>query len=309
MRSGIWKPPKSLFRPPDSAQNAGTQETAAPKLTFFLRLTPLERLLWVWGAGAVAIALLFLGSYIREAILLPPRLNEMAAEIYSAGGTNELATMSFARRSEPVERTGTNESGSTFSCYFVPPARVSPAKKYPALVDMTSSLGKGHGRDIQFLANAGIFYVSPNSLAISNWGVVPEPQNTRAVYAALLKQPNVDPKRIYICGQSITTVTACAMVDENPERWRGVILLEPVRYPKIPDDARRFPSVFISQGLADRYNEGGGIGPGKAERFLLEACRSFIPARMNYQPGGHGYPDAQLKAAYKAVIRFILTDY
>jgi len=103
-------------------------------------------------------------------------------------------------------------------------------------------------------------------------------------------------------------VAACVVFENNPSLWRGLVLFEPVHYPKIPEESKNYPSVFISMGLADRYNR-GGTGPGEGEKFLQEACRHLVPVRIDYQPGDHGYQPEQLRRAYLSLTKFILTDY
>ncbi len=213
----------------------------------------------------------------------------------------------YAETANPERCFLTNEHGSRFEYYRVAPVGMKPGRKYPVFVDQTSSIAKAHYNDILLLVNSGIMYVSPNGFDISHWGITPPPENTMAVYKALISDPNVDSKRIYISGRSITTVAACRIVQDRPELWRGMVLFEPVVYPQWLEKHTRFPSVFMSIGLNDRYN---GLGTERrAEKFLLDCCRRLIPARIDYQPGGHGFQGPQIESSYKAAIKFILSDY
>ena len=80
-------------------------------------------------------------------------------------------------------------------------------------------------------------------------------------------------------------------------------------FPRIPADAKGFPSIFMSLGRDDKLNQGPLGRPGRAEKDLMKASAKLIPARIDYQNGDHGYPPEELKRAYSAAVKFIMTDY
>lgn len=272
-----------------------------------------KRLAWGWGVGAVLVATVWLLLQWRGAAALPPHLEVMAEEIHLRfySDTNRPPAQVVLSRELPVvEKSLTNASGRVVNYFYVAPATIVPGRKYPVVVDQSSAIKNRRMRDIQFLANAGIYYLSPNSYGITNWGVVPEPDNVLTVLADFGQLSSVDTNRFYVMGQSATTRAAIMLVNSYPELWRGLLLMEPGGgFPRLPDDGRKFPSVFITQGDNDRFNMGPLGTPGLAEKFLLEASAKGIPARIDYQYGDHGYPPEQLKRAYLAAVKFIHADY
>lgn len=303
-------PPKPLVAPPtkpavtESVKIGEYQEPWSEGL---------KRLAWGWGVGAVLFATVWLLLQWRGAVALPPHLEVMAEEIHLRfyPDTNRLpAKVVWSRELPVVEKALTNVSGRVVNYYYVAPATIVLGRKYPVVVDQSSAIKNRRMRDIQFLANVGIYYVSPNRYGITNWGVVPDEADVLTVLGELGKMPDVDTNRFYVMGQSATTRAAIMLVNSYPELWRGLLLMEPGGgFPRLPAAGGKFPSVFITQGDNDRFNMGPLGTPGLAEKFLLEASAKGIPARIDYQYGDHGYPPEQLKRAYLAAVKFIHADY
>lgn len=215
----------------------------------------------------------------------------------------------YCMATPPVEKLTTNSDGQPVEYYYLQPPNLDPGKKYPVLIDMTSSSRHDHGRDAEFLANCGIFYVSPNNEGIIEWGVTPSQENTLAVYEALRKNPNVDMGRIYIAGESVTTGAAAEMINANPELWRGFVAIEPASYPDMSLLKSGAFSALICMGQWDQFNGLAG-GLGRAEKFALDAGSRRIAARIHYEPNTpHAFHPKQYKDAYEAVAKFILNEY
>ena len=300
-------PPKPLIPQPAPAKEK-VAETHVPA-----PFAPLKRLAIGWGVGAAVLGLLLLGFHRLDTAGLPPHLREIYDEIdaRSTAATNDPPVKSvFSTWVTPVQKTATNSSGQIFDYYYVPPATLEAGRKYPAIIDQSSSIRRNRMRDIEFLANAGIFYVSPNKFGITEWGVMPEEGNVLAVCAELAKNPHIDSERLYVMGQSRTIDATIRLVNAYPELWRGAILMEPAGgFPTIPDDAKGFPCIFIAQGRDDPHNRASLRHPGVAEKNFLKASARMIPVRIDYEYGGHGFPPEQLKRAYLAAVKFILSDY
>jgi len=202
----------------------------------------------------------------------------------------------------PVSASTTNKSGEDVEYYFVPPAKLAAEKTYPAVLDLYPV--NRYDQNVQILANAGIFYVSANRFGLNDWQMVAKPENILAVYDQLLKNPNIDPKRIYICGRSFSTGAETAMVDDHPELWRGVILFSPVAFPKIPAAARKYPSLFIAIGDEDELSR-----QKHCEQLWQDACNHLVPARIHVEHTGHGFKTANYKTSYAVLTQFIQEDY
>lgn len=179
--------------------------------------------------------------------------------------------------------------------YIMTPPELNPRKKYPVVIDQPSAPYYDDGS--QFLANAGIIYVS-----IYRDG--PEP--ILAVYDELLKNPNVDPRRIYLAGSSSHTVVVADLVGEHPDLFRGAILLSPVAFPQIRNNVKGFPSIFISIGDEDFKGS-----QNKTEHFAREACHQLISTRiLHHSNAPHIFNSTKLtRERYKVMAKFILADY
>ena len=129
-------------------------------------------------------------------------------------------------------------------------------------------------------------------------------QDMLAVYHELLKNPNVDPKRIYISGTSAGSAVAAELVEGSSDLWRGASLLSPVSFPRLPVRAAGFPSIFISIGEND-------LAPTRerAELFAQAAFRQGIPVRLVSHPlNGHTLESTgAIKLRYGALAQFILS--
>ena len=202
----------------------------------------------------------------------------------------------------PVMASVTNQNDETVDYYYVPPANLISARKYPAMIDLYPI--NRYDQNVQMLANAGIFYVSANRFGLNDWQMVAKPESILAIYEQTLKNPNIDPKRIYIYGRSFSTGAETAMVDGHPELWRGVILFSPVAFPKIPTDAKKYPSLFIAIGDEDEVSLQEGC-----HHLWMDACNHLVPARIQVEHAGHGFKTTNYKTSYAALTQFIQADY
>lgn len=208
----------------------------------------------------------------------------------------------YSQQIVSVQAWTTNSSGNRVDYFYVPPGGLNPHKRYPMV--MTQYSWGRYDQNSQAMANAGIFCVSQNyygqdSLSPSS----PDFQNTLAVYRDMLRNPNVDPHRIYICGESASSTGACQLVETYPDLWRGLILLSPVSFPNPME--RRLQSVFISEGDEEELTL-----QAYCERTIQEADAHLIRAELAYGHAGHIFSSTQqLKQRYQAMTEFILTDF
>ena len=214
----------------------------------------------------------------------------------------EERTVSASKIILPVTASTVNKDGKAVQYYFVPPAQLISKKKYPAVLDLYPV--NRYDQNVQILANAGIFYFSASRFGLNDWQLVAKPEDILAVYNELLKNPNVDPKRIYICGRSFSTGAVTAMVDGYPDLWHGVILFSPVAFPEIPVTATQYPSLFIAVGDEDDLSL-----QERCNRLWQNACRRLIPARIRFEHAEHGFKTANYKTSYAALTTFIQSDY
>lgn len=204
---------------------------------------------------------------------------------------------------KPVEMAATNKLGDSMVYCAIQPAGFNPEKKYAVVFDQTPS--GDFERNGQLIANAGIFYVAENASKTNKISMPIKFDDVEAIYQQLLNNPNIDNRRIYILGQNGSTEAAASLATDHPEMWRGVILVSPENWPHIAFEATNFPSVFISVGGKDRE----GIQD-TSERFIQDAYVHFIPAKIDYQKNAQElYHLEHYEECYKAIVKFILTDY
>ncbi len=209
----------------------------------------------------------------------------------------------FSELIVPVQAAVTNALGERVDYYYLSPPRMDPHKRYPVMMDQFSD-GR-YQQNFQFLANAGIFYVSVNRYGLASDSMPTRPEDALAVYKEFLKNPNVDPDRIYLDGRSRGTAAVRDMLVAHPELWHGVIVESPAVLPLLPDDMKDFPkSIFISVGDVDTVTT-----QEKCEVFMQDACQRLIRAKLTIGHGGHTFSSTdQLKDRYRAIAKFILTD-
>ena len=208
----------------------------------------------------------------------------------------------FSEFIAPVEGAITNAAGKKIDYYYLPPSGLKPNRKYPVFMDQYSDLG--FQPSSQFLANAGIFYVtaSPYGRGIVAGGV--QPADTVAVYQELLKNPNVDPRRIYVGGERHGSANIDVLLENWPELWRGAIILSPVEFQQVSGGMKMVPSIFISIGAKD-----DAALKRATEQYALTACTHGALAQILYGNEGHVfYGIDEIKQRYKAVATFILED-
>jgi dipeptidyl aminopeptidase/acylaminoacyl peptidase len=204
----------------------------------------------------------------------------------------------------PVEMFVTR-NGENIPYFMLPPAGLDPHKKYPVVIDTPINDRCEPGP--QFLANAGIFYVSVNRHGLaSSDDMTTAFDDILAVYDELIKNPNVDPHRIYIAGECASTAIVSQLVDYNPAMWRGAIMLGPNSFPQIPAEVAAFPSIFVSAGKNDAPSFLTAT-----EEFAQKASSQLVPMRVVYhENAGHIFNSTSLaKERYGAAAKFILTDF
>lgn len=203
---------------------------------------------------------------------------------------------------EPVQASITSSNGKTITYYYLPAARANPGKKYPAVIDTYSDLG--FQPNSEFLANSGIYYVTVNPYGQGFPKSATTPEDALAVYKEILKNPNVDPKRIYLSGESLGTKTIASLLGQDPDIWRGAILLSPITFQPVSRDTKMVKSIFCSFGTEDdrKIRE-------QMEQYAQMACAHHTYVQVLYGHAGHAFFDIQEhKNRYKGVATFILED-
>jgi hypothetical protein len=202
----------------------------------------------------------------------------------------------------PVQASATGPNGRKIGYYYLPPRGMEPGKKYPVVMDQYSDLG--FQPNSQFLANAGIFYVTVNPYGQGFPKGPTTPEDTLAVHDEILKNPNVDPRRIYLSGESLGTATIATLIDQHPDLWRGAILLSPITFQDVSRSTKMVPSFFCSFGDQDNDAVRKSM-----EQYAQEACAHHALTQILYGHAGHAFFDiGEHKKRYKAAATFILEN-
>lgn len=131
-----------------------------------------------------------------------------------------------------------------------------------------------------------------------------EPEDAVAVYNEMLKNPNIDPHRIYVSGESAGTSTVASLLDAHPDLWRGAIILSPVTFQPVSPETKMVPSIFFSFGTEDDI-----VNRQRMEQYALEACAHHVMTQILYGNAGHVFfAIDEHKKRYKAVATFILEN-
>jgi len=208
----------------------------------------------------------------------------------------------YSRFIAPVPGALTNSAGRKIDYFYLPPAGLVPGRKYPVLLDQYSDLG--FKPISQFIANAGIFFVTINAYGVAVPKVPPNPEDTLAVYRQMLGNPNVDPRRIYLSGERDGFTAMNSLLADQPGLWRGEILMSPAGLQAVSADQPMVPSILMSLGIKDTT-----VAPGRIERFALTACAHRSLVQMFYGDEGHVFYGVEdIKQRYKEVAMFILEN-
>jgi Tol biopolymer transport system component len=202
----------------------------------------------------------------------------------------------------PVQASITNQSRVNIGYYFIPPVRLDPKKKYPVVMDVFSDLG--FQPSSQFLANLGIFFVAVNPYGSGSPERPTLPEEMLAVYQEMLKNPNIDPKRIYLSGESAGAYTIARLLEDHPDFWRGALLFSPVVFQQVSAKLEMVPSIFFSVGTEDDR-----VPLVSMQQYALVACAHHTLTQMDFGNAGHiFYAIDESKQRYKAAATFILED-
>ena len=201
--------------------------------------------------------------------------------------------LTFSQWVDPSTIEIARPRGKQLTFSILTPPGLAAGKKCPAVLNLLGN--NPYEAWPQFLANIGATSVSIRR---------PSPDDTKAIFDHLLKQANVDPKRLYIVGQKADAAMIRNLLDSNPGLWRGVILIRPSEFPLLSDTPATM-SLFLVFGGSNRDL----VYALKAERFLQTAGQKLIFARLLFDEDiARLSPKVDLnQERYKIMARFILT--
>lgn len=183
------------------------------------------------------------------------------------------------------------EDRGTTVYYLSQPADFVSGRKYPLVIDFTGRRWRAQEATV---VNAGCFLASCN-------GIPNNPRDVLSVYRAVIQNPAVDTKRVYVMGISAGAGLAVRLLEENPELWHGAILLSATYMPAVP--RLKAARILMDSGDNDTYLKKSG-GVKRLTQFQDEAAASGIPVSLAVHPGvSHVY---RSKIAERRRVRRIL---
>lgn len=172
---------------------------------------------------------------------------------------------SYASR-VPSRQMAINLGGRKFNYHVFEPPGLNPDAhhKYPLIIGDTlfKTLDPAYQNRVHgpywapMLANAGAFVViveRPGAWLneIDRWQ-----EYVRWIHEKMLRNPTIDPDRVYLFATSAETAYLARLVDEDPKPWKGLILLNPGQMPNLEalSKAEFPPKILISQGALEGTN-------------------------------------------------------
>ena len=148
--------------------------------------------------------------------------------------------------------------GSRHNARFVliPPANFSRQKKYPLIIGMQTYEWTvvGHSTYSQALANAGA-YVALTGYHYSGQTtdqMLEHTNNVLAIYAQMMKNPNIDSSQVYLFAFSSSTIVINRLLEDYPGRFRGIMLFSPTA--ELPEAKHRMTSgMLVTAGQNEHW--------------------------------------------------------
>ena len=189
----------------------------------------------------------------------------------------------YATNLPPTYRSVKLPSGRSVTCTVYLPANFNPHKKYPLVLGNTQfgvAINGGHGRLwVPNIATCGAYVVIINR---EEWwtGIEQWEENVRGVAQALVKEPNIDPQRVYLFAASAETKYLSECLTRTPSLWRGGIFLNPTALPDFttspPHQIR--PKILISAGGNEQEKQ-------RLQDFQAKALKSGVLVEYVIHPG------------------------
>jgi dipeptidyl aminopeptidase/acylaminoacyl peptidase len=187
----------------------------------------------------------------------------------------------LARASIVVPRSGviTNALGKQMSYHIWEPVKVDAGKKYPLIITQTTY---GWSPYQQVAAQDGYYFATVarpfwSDKTIYNWGA-----DMMALYAIMIKNPNIDTNRVFLFATSMDTAFLSQLVSERPDLWRGAILINPSAVPNL--SFWHNPKIFIVAGR----NQAGEVG--RLTKYQDAAAKLGIPVKLVLQKDSEHIP-------------------
>jgi hypothetical protein len=179
-------------------------------------------------------------------------------------------------------------SGEKLNYLLYFPANFDPHKKYPLVIGGTPFWAVSrlpHGRPwLPPIATCGAFVATVDRAdwfnGIEKWG-----DNVLTVYENLIKNPCIDPHRVYLFSSSAETTYMGRFMAQSPGLWRGGILLNPTELPDFSQSPplQPKPKMLVIAGGEEQEQ-------GRLNEYQKEALKSGVITEVVLAPDeGHRF--------------------
>jgi dipeptidyl aminopeptidase/acylaminoacyl peptidase len=223
---------------------------------------------------------------------------------------------------EPEERRIKSFDGLEVPCFIFEPVQKSnstspqplPRRKCPAIIHLparTSQFQRTFEPRSQLMANLGFYFMAVNYRGCDGYGrayaTMEDPagaaRDVLAAYNELIKNPDVDPRNVFLWTSSSGGLVALELLATQPKLWRGVALGSPPGWPANPwFDPAQFPPLIITTGDKDEARP-------SLKEFEKWVAENGLDARVVVLANeGHiMYNSADIQLTWKLITEFVFS--
>jgi hypothetical protein len=185
--------------------------------------------------------------------------------------------LKYAKIAGPTPHVFTNSSGGQGRYFVSQPTAIIAGKKYPLIIGQDPHLW--WEPLTQVAANGGCYCVLVDRP--SWWENLDNfKKDVLQVYEIMVKNPDIDPARVYLYGTSAETPYASELLSEKPDIWNAAILFSPVATPDVSQV--RISKLLLVGGTSD-----GGIVK-KLTAYQDDAAQAGFSVTLDFLQGaGH----------------------
>lgn len=182
--------------------------------------------------------------------------------------------LQYAKLVPPVDGVFTNGAGTLATYHVWRPANFSPHQKYPVILCQTPYIWTPFP---QIAANAGYYYALVDRPSWSD-GLTRWCDDVAGLYNVMVKDPNVDPERVFLYGASAETGYIHQFVSEKPDSCRGLIFFSAAVPP--PLSGTRLSSMVLIIG----QDEGPAVVQ-RWKKYQNDAAEQGIRVSLDFESG------------------------
>lgn len=174
----------------------------------------------------------------------------------------------------PTRHHARAADGGDVPYFQLRPHTTAADRKYPLVIAPSM---QGHWSvEPQVLANLGAIFCAPERWGLYSSDLMAESADDMvAVLEDMLKRPEVDPARVFLCGHSAGSAAIKRVLDAYPKRFRGVWLLSPGIFPNVETLTVNPARFSLHCGALDGTQR-------IVDAFENQACKRGVSVRVEY---------------------------